>query len=155
MQTNLHLLVVSQAYSSSDYDGPPNIDNYFNHPFMKQVDAPAVVSPTADGQPPDRAPTYSGPPSPPPNRPASPDSLRRPARISMKGIHAASAPVPAPAAAAPRADLMDLLSLDDSAAPAQQAAASATNSDGELQLLCYSCTSCCKQLGGVNDCGNP
>ena len=49
----------------------------------------------------------------------------------MKGIPAAPAAVPAPAAAAPRVDLMDLLSLDDSAAPAEQANASVSNSDGE------------------------
>ncbi|KAL3137259.1 hypothetical protein ABBQ32_006805 [Trebouxia sp. C0010 RCD-2024] len=122
----------NQAYSSRDYDGPPNIDNYFNHPFMKQVDAPsAVASPTADSQASDKAPAGSGPPSPPVNRAASPESLRRPARNSIRGIHAAPAPVPAPAAAAPRADLMDLLSLDDTAAPAEQAAASATDSDGD------------------------
>lgn len=123
-----------QAYSSNDYDGPPNIDNYFNHPFMRQVDAPAAVaSPTADGHASDKAPASSDLPSPPAHRAASPESLGRPARISMKGIPAAPAAV-APAAA-PRADLMDLLSLDDSAAPPEQAKASVSNSDGECKLL--------------------
>lgn len=122
-----------QAYSSNDYDGPPNIDNYFNHPFMRQADAPAAVAPpTADSQ----APASSDLPSSPAHRAASPESLRRPARISMKGIHAA--PPAVAAAAAPRADLMDLLSLDDSAAPPEQAKASVSNSDGECKLLLYS-----------------
>lgn len=101
---------------------------------MRQVDAPATVAtPTADGQASDKGSTGSDLPSSPAHRAVSPDSLSRPARMSMKGIHAAPAAVPT--APAPRADLMDLLSLDDSAAPTEQAKASVSNSDGELKLL--------------------
>ena len=119
---------------------------------MKQVDAPAAVtSPTADAQASDKSSVASeGPASPArlANRATSSEALRRPARMSFKGIAGTAAAPPAAAAAppanaaAPPSDLMDLLSLDDSAAPVsvESAQTAVSNSDGKPHL--------CSKLGG-------
>ena len=128
-----------QAYASSDFDSPPNIDNYFSHPFMQQVDVPAAVaSPRVDTQP-----------SASSERPLSPVTalngtvaVSRPARVSFKGISAPPSAAAAPAVTvAAASELIDLLSLEDTAAPAavpaaEQPQSSVSNSDGkELYLI--------------------
>ncbi|KAL0038188.1 hypothetical protein WJX79_007060 [Trebouxia sp. C0005] len=126
----------NQAYASSDFDSPPNIDNYFKHPFMQQADAPAAVAaPAADTEASDKASVSSEGPSSPfrqsngTNLPSS-----RPARVSFKGIAAPAAAAPAATAAA-ASELIDLLSLEDtipSAAPiAEQPQTAVTDSDGD------------------------
>ena len=135
-----------QAYVSRDFDSPPNIDNYLKHPFMQQADSPAAVaSPTAEAQASDKAPTSSeGPASPARagNGTASPAPISRPARVSFKGIAgpaqaAATAPAAAASAAkaAVNANFLDLLSLEDNAAPAtQQQQAPASSGDGKQSI---------------------
>lgn len=131
-----------QAYASRDYDSPPNIDNYFTHPFMRQADSPAAVaSPTAEAQASDKASVSSDGTASPikaANGATSPAPLSRPARVSFKGIAGpapagAAATAAAPAATAAAANnLMDLLSLEGDAAPAaEQPQASASNADGD------------------------
>lgn len=124
----------NQAYASSDFDSPPNIDNYFSHPFMQQVDVPAAVaSPRVDTQP-----------SASSERPLSPVTalngtvaVSRPARVSFKGISAPPSAAAAPAVTvAAASELIDLLSLEDTAAPAavpaaEQPQSSVSNSDGD------------------------
>jgi len=130
-------LLLIQAYASSDFDSPPNIDNYFNHPFMQQADAPAAVAPpAADTQASDKASVSSDGPSSPvrqsngTNLPSS-----RPARVSFKGI-AAPAPAAPAATAAAASQLIDLLSLEDITPPAapvaEQPQTAVTDSDGML-----------------------
>ena len=130
-------MLLSQAYASCDFDCPPNIDNYFHHPFMQQADTPAsVASPTAAAQASDKASASSeGPSSPVRASNGTTSPIARPARVSFKGI-SAPAPVPAPpaATAAAASELIDLLSLEDTAAPAaEQPQTAVSNSDGELQ----------------------
>ena len=136
LPADLRLLLI-QAYASSDFDSPPNIDNYFKHPFMQQADAPAAVAaPAADTEASDKASVSSEGPSSPfrqsngTNLPSS-----RPARVSFKGIAAPAAAAPAATAAA-ASELIDLLSLEDtipSAAPiAEQPQTAVTDSDGML-----------------------
>lgn len=126
----------NQAYASSDFDSPPNIDNYFNHPFMQQADAPAAVAaPAADTQASDKVSVSSDGPSSPvrqPNGTNLPSS--RPARVSFKGI-AAPAPAAPAATAAAASQLIDLLSLEDTTPPAapvaEQPQTAVTDSDGD------------------------
>ncbi|DBA92660.1 hypothetical protein WJX77_012156 [Trebouxia sp. C0004] len=123
----------NQAYASSDFDSPPNIDNYFNHPFMQQADAPAAVAPlAADTQASDKASVSSDGPSSPvrqSNGTTLPSS--RPARVSFKGITAPAPAAPAATGAA-ASELIDLLSLEDTTPPvAPVAEQPVTDSDGD------------------------
>lgn len=107
---------------------------------MLQADGPAVASPPADAQASDKASVSSdGPSSPVRQSNGATSPMTRPARVSFKGI-AASVPAvsSAPAATAAASELIDLLSLEDSAAPAaapaaaEQPQSSVSNSDGML-----------------------
>ena len=122
------------------------MDNYLSHPFMRQADAPpAASSPSVSGQMPDKAA----------NAEASSSSLASIGQRATSPVPASTArrPTPPPTATAqvvPAApQMMDLLSLEDSAAspataPAQPAV---DNSDGEVYPVCgKQCLHCCTYM---------
>lgn len=127
----------NQKFVSRDYDSPPNIDNYLDHPFMRQTDASQAASPpAASGQMPEKAAKAE----------ASSSSLASlgqratspvPAAAPDKSAAAVRRPTPPPTATAqvvPAApQMMDLLSLEDSTASpiAQPSQPAADNNDGD------------------------
>lgn len=124
-----------QNFASREFDSPPNIDNYHNHPFMRQADAAqAASSPTVSSQMPDKAAKAE----------ASTSSLASigqratspvPAAANKPAARRPTLPPTATAQNVPAApQMMDLLSLEDTvsspaAAPSQPAA---DGSDGRL-----------------------
>lgn len=137
-QQGSHALCCLQKFVSRDYDSPPNIDNYLDHPFMRQTDASQAASPpAASGQMPEKAAKAE----------ASSSSLASlgqratspvPAAAPDKSAAAVRRPMPPPTATAqmvPAApQMMDLLSLEDSTASpiAQPSQPAADNNDGTM-----------------------
>lgn len=91
----------NRAYAARGFSQPPSIENAASHPFLKELDAKeSDKSPAADEASPASA--------------AQQSAAARPAVAAPKAVRApAAAPVLAAASAAPPAQLLDLLSLDD------------------------------------------
>ena len=141
-----------QNFASREFDSPPNIDNYHNHPFMHQADAAQAASSSNVGsQMPDKAAKAE----------ASSSSLAAIGQRATSPVPAAAnkpaarRPTPPPTATAqmmPAApQMMDLLSLEEpasspAAAPSQPAA---DGSDGRLLPLCCDSHMSCLATAGT------